>query len=117
MDYSSIIEAKRSRLATLEAVMGDQNFFDDAKKAGELMREHRTLQKLLADWDAYEKAQRELAENRDMAKGGDAELAEMAAAEIPALAGGGGSGRPGRGDSGEGLGAATAHPAGGDADS
>ena len=85
MDYSSIIEAKRSRLATLEAVMGDQNFFDDAKKAGELMREHRTLQKLLADWDAYEKAQRELAENRDMAKGGDAELAEMAAAEIPAL--------------------------------
>ena len=85
MDYSSIIEAKRSRLATLEAVLGDQNFFDDAKKAGELMREHRTLQKLLADWDAYEKAQRELAENRDMAKGGDAELAEMAAAEIPAL--------------------------------
>jgi len=85
MDYSSIIDAKRSRLATLEAVMGDQNFFDDAKKAGELLREHRTLQKLLADWDAYEKAQRELAENRDMAKAGDAELAEMAAAEIPAL--------------------------------
>ena len=85
MDYSSIIEAKRSRLATLEAVMSDQNFFDDAKKAGLLMREHRTLQKLLADWDAYEKAQRELVENRDMAKGTDADLAEMAAAEIPAL--------------------------------
>ena len=85
MDYSSIIEAKRSRLATLEAVMGDQNFFDDAKKAGELLREHRTLQKLLADWDAYEKAQRELAESREMVKGGDPELAEMAAAEIPGL--------------------------------
>ena len=85
MDYSSIIETKRNRLATLEAVMGDQNFFDDAKKAGELLREHRTLQKLLADWDAYEKAQRELAENREMAKGTDADLAEMAAAEIPAL--------------------------------
>lgn len=85
MDYTSIIDAKRSRLATLEAVMGDQNFFDDAKKAGELMREHRTLQKLLADWDAYQKALRELAENRDLAKGGDADLAEMAEAEIPAL--------------------------------
>ena len=85
MDYTSIIDAKRSRLATLEAVMGDQNFFDDAKKAGELMREHRTLQKLLADWDAYQKARRELAENRELAKGGDAELAEMAEAEIPVL--------------------------------
>lgn len=85
MDYTSIIDAKRSRLATLEAVMGDQNFFDDAKKAGELMREHRTLQKLLADWDAYQKALRELAENRELAKGGDAELAEMAEAEIPVL--------------------------------
>lgn len=85
MDYTSIIDAKRSRLATLEAVMGDQNFFDDAKKAGELMREHRTLQKLLADWDAYQKAQRELAENRELAKGGDADLAEMAEAEIPVL--------------------------------
>lgn len=85
MDYSSIIETKRNRLAMLEAVMGDQNFFDDAKKAGELLREHRTLQKLLADWDAYTKAQRELVENREMAKGTDADLAEMAAAEIPAL--------------------------------
>ncbi|MBX7210047.1 MAG: peptide chain release factor 1 [Verrucomicrobiaceae bacterium] len=85
MDYTTIIEAKRNRLTTLEAVMGDQHFFDDAKRAGELLREHRTLQKLLADWDAYQKAQRELAASREMAKGGDAELAEMAEAEIPVL--------------------------------
>ena len=32
MDYSSIIATKRSRLATLEAVMGDQNFFDDIRE-------------------------------------------------------------------------------------
>lgn len=85
MDYSTIIEAKRSRLAVLEAVMGDQGFFDDAKKAGELLREHRTLQKLLTDWDEYQKTLRELEENREMAKSSDGDLAELAAEEIPFL--------------------------------
>lgn len=85
MDYTSIIETKRNRFELLEAVMGDQGFFDDAKKAGELMREHRGLQKLLSDWDAYQKALRELEENREMVKSGDADFAEMAAEEIPVL--------------------------------
>ena len=85
MDYSSIIETKRNRLAVLEAVMGDQSFFDDAKKAGELMREHRGLQRLITEWDAYQKTLRELDENRDLVKGGDADFAEMAAEEIPQL--------------------------------
>ena len=48
------------------------------------MREHRGLQKLSKDWEAYSKATNELAENREMAKGTD-ELSEMAAAEIPGL--------------------------------
>jgi peptide chain release factor 1 len=64
--------------------MSTPGFFDDAKKAGEFMREHRTLQKLVLEWDAYQKLQGELADNREMAKGTD-ELAEMAQAEIPAL--------------------------------
>ena len=64
--------------------MSNPNFFDDAKKAGELMREHRQLQKLSTDWAAYQKVISELAESREMAKGTD-ELAEMAQAEIPEL--------------------------------
>ena len=40
----------------------------------------------LNDWAAFEKAQTELSENRDMAKSQeDKELAEMAAVEIPVL--------------------------------
>ena len=84
MEYGPIIDKKRSRLEELESFMSNPNFFDDAKKAGELMREHRSLQKLVKDWDAYSKTRTELAENREMAKGND-ELAEMAAAEIPVL--------------------------------
>ena len=84
MEYGPIIEKKRSRLEELESFMSNPNFFDDAKKAGELMREHRSLQKLIKDWDDYSKVRTELAENREMAKGND-ELAEMAGAEIPVL--------------------------------
>ena len=86
MDYSAVIAGKRTRFADLEDVIGRPNFFDDPKKAGDLLREHRSLQKLLTDWAAFEKAQTELAENRDMAKSmDDREIAEMAAAEIPVL--------------------------------
>ncbi|MDZ4403997.1 peptide chain release factor 1 [Prosthecobacter sp.] len=86
MDYSAVIAGKRTRFADLEDVIGRPNFYDDPKKAGDLLREHRNLQKLLADWAAYEKAQVELIENRDMAKSqDDREIAEMAAAEIPVL--------------------------------
>ena len=84
MEYGPIIEKKRQRLEELESAMSNPKFFDDAKKAGELMREHRNLQKLTKDWDTYSKATAELAENREMARGLD-ELAEMAAAEIPGL--------------------------------
>ncbi len=66
--------------------MGRPNFFEDAKKATDLMREHRSLSRLLDSWDAFGKAQTELEENREMAKSlDDRELAEMAAAETPAL--------------------------------
>lgn len=86
MDYAPIIEAKRTRFADLEDVIGRPNFYEDAKKAGDLLREHRGLQKLLTSWDQFLKTQVELVENREMAKSlDDRDLAEMAAAEIPLL--------------------------------
>jgi peptide chain release factor 1 len=84
MQYGPIIEKKRIRLDELESFMSHPHFYDDAKKAGEFMREHRQLQKLIKDWDAYQKTASELAENRELAKGND-ELADMAQAEIPVL--------------------------------
>jgi len=86
MDYAPIIEAKRTRFADLEDIIGRPNFYEDAKKAGDLLREHRGLQKLLECWGQFQKAQVELVENREMAKSlEDRDLAEMAAAEIPVL--------------------------------
>ncbi len=84
MDYAPLIEKKRIRLGELESFMGHPTFYDDAKKAGELMREHRNLQKLVEHWDTFLKATHELAENREMGKALD-ELGEMARAEIPGL--------------------------------
>jgi len=85
MDYSSIISTKRSRFHLLEELMGQPGFFDDAKKAGDLTREHRQLSQLIEIWDEYQKQLRELSENQEMAKGDDAEFAAMAAAEIPGI--------------------------------
>ena len=86
MDYSGVIAGKRTRFADLEDIIGRPNFYDDAKKAGDMLREHRSLQNLLTSWDSFEKTQIELAESRVMAKSQeDKEFAEMAAAEIPVL--------------------------------
>ena len=86
MDYSGVIAGKRTRFADLEDIIGRPNFYDDAKKAGDMLREHRSLQNLLTSWDSFEKTQVELAENRVVAKSQeDKEFAEMAAAEIPVL--------------------------------
>jgi peptide chain release factor 1 len=86
MDYSGVIAGKRTRFADLEDIIGRPNFYDDAKKAGDMLREHRSLQNLLTHWDSFEKSQVELAESRIMAKSQeDKEFAEMAAAEIPVL--------------------------------
>ncbi|WP_395745650.1 peptide chain release factor 1 [Prosthecobacter sp.] len=86
MDYSGVIAGKRTRFADLEDIIGRPNFYDDAKKAGEMLREHRSLQNLLSHWDSFEKTQVELADSRVMAKSQeDKEFAEMAAAEIPVL--------------------------------
>lgn len=85
MDYSSIIETKRRRFEELEDLMGMPGFFDDAKKSSETLREHRLLQRLLADWSAYLKTQVELQEAREMADSDDEDMSAMAVEEIPGL--------------------------------
>lgn len=66
-------------------LMAAPAFFGDAKNATELLREHRNIGKLLADWDAYQKAAGDLADNRELAKSADAAMAAMAEEEIPSL--------------------------------
>ncbi len=85
MEYGSIIEKKKVRLAELEELMGRPDFYDDNRKAGELLREHRGLQTLIQSWDAYQKAQQQIADNQELMRSGDAELAAMAEEELPTL--------------------------------
>lgn len=85
MDYSGLIEKKRERFSELEEAVSAPGFYDDPKKAGELMKEHGRLKRLLDDWETFTTSQRNLEESRVLSNGEDAELAEMAAEEIPEL--------------------------------
>lgn len=85
MDYSSLIEKKRIRFEELESEIGGSSLFDNAARAREVLREHAKLKELLTAWKDFEKTGRELEENRGLAAGADAEMAELAAAELPEL--------------------------------
>ncbi|MCE9609150.1 MAG: peptide chain release factor 1 [Chthoniobacter sp.] len=85
MDFAPLIARKADRFRELEAEISSSNLYDDPRKARETLREHTRLKQLLANWELLQKLRTELAENQTLAKGDDAEFAEMAAAEIPAL--------------------------------
>ncbi|MEP6778205.1 MAG: peptide chain release factor 1 [Chthoniobacterales bacterium] len=85
MDFNSLIERKRARFAELEREIGDPTLFDNPKRATETMREHSSVKQLLASWNELETTRRQLGDNRELATAGDADLAQMAQEEIPAL--------------------------------
>lgn len=85
MDIAHLIERKKLRIPELESYMAQEGFFDDAKRASELTREYNRLKDLMENWTLLEKARRDLAENIELAKSVDTEIAELAAEEIPSL--------------------------------
>ncbi|BCX49981.1 peptide chain release factor 1 [Haloferula helveola] len=85
MDYAALIEQRRRRFAEVSEAIEDPSLFSDAKRATEVMREHRRLKETLDLWEDLESSRRQLADNEELARGEDPELAEMAADEIPEL--------------------------------
>lgn len=85
MDFAPLIAKKRDRLTELEAIMASDGFFEDPKQATEISREYNRTKTLLESWDRFANATSQLEENRELAKGEDAELAAMAEEEIPGL--------------------------------
>ena len=85
MDYSSLIEKRQQRLEELETIISQPDFFNDQKQASETMREHAHLKKMMETWNDLKNSERELADNRELAKEEDPEIAELAELEIPAL--------------------------------
>ena len=85
MDFGPLIAQKQKRFLELEDQIASGALFENPKRAKEVMREHSGIKSLLQDWATLEKAKRELEENREFAGSEDAELAELAQAEIPLL--------------------------------
>ena len=82
LDFHPLIARRRDRFAELEQTIADPSLFDDAAKAREVLREHSRLKELITTWDDLESCRRQLTENEEFAAGSDAEMAELAAAEI-----------------------------------
>ena len=80
MDFAPLIARKTDRFRELEAEISAPNLYDDPRRARETLREHTRLKELIAGWELIKKSRTELAENQELAKGDDAEMAEMAAA-------------------------------------
>ncbi len=85
MDFQDLIERKRARFDELEREIADPALFENRKRAGEIMREHGAVKRLLSLADELATARRQLEDNRELASSGDPELAEMAKEEIPEL--------------------------------
>ena len=82
LDFTPLIAKRRTRFDELEKAITDPSLFDDAKKAREVLKEHSRVKELLTTWDDLENSRRQLDENEELAKGSDAEMAELAKAEI-----------------------------------
>src|SRR6266700_433642 len=67
MDLNLLIERKRERFEQLEREMADPRFFENRKRAGEIMREHANIKEMIARWDELESARRQLDDNRELA--------------------------------------------------
>ena len=85
MDFTPLIAHSSDRFREIEAEIASGNLYADPRRAKETLREHTRLKALLADWEALQKTRTHLVENQELAKGDDAEMAELAQAEIPAL--------------------------------
>jgi peptide chain release factor 1 len=87
MDSLPDILPFQRRLDELDAQMAEPSFYANARKAADVSREQQKLAQLVADFKAYQKIGTELEEAQALLKdpSGDAELKELAAAELPDL--------------------------------
>ncbi len=86
MDLRPIIAKKAERFRELDNAIADPAIFNHPQRARAAMREHAQLKTLLDSWDARNKAAAQREENAALARSdADAELAAMAAEELPVL--------------------------------
>ncbi len=79
------VEKYEARLSELTTRMSAPEVLADHSALREIGREVRRLESLIQSINAYRSLETQLAEARELADGDDAEMAELAAAEIPEL--------------------------------
>lgn len=77
----------RRRLDELGAQMAEPSFYNNSRRAADVTREHQKLTELVANYADYERCEREMIEAQAFGRdpSADAELRELAAAELPEL--------------------------------
>src|SRR4051812_18860189 len=77
------------RLDELDAQMAEPSFYANPRRAAEITREQQKLVQLVADHHAHQRLEREILETEDLIRARDstrdADLRELAAAELPQL--------------------------------
>ena len=75
------------RLDELGAQMAEPSFYANPRRAADVTREHQKLTALVSDYQAHERLEKEIGEAVALGKaeGNDADLRELAAAELPEL--------------------------------
>ena len=71
MDFTPLMARKRERFAEVEDAVAVPGLYDNPKRAQEILREHSRLKESLAMWEEFQKVERELLENRELAKASD----------------------------------------------
>src|SRR5450631_1846530 len=87
MDALPDISPFKRRLEELDAHMAEPSFYANPRRAAEVTREQQKLRKLVEDHRAHAQVERELREASALARepSGEAEMRDLAAAEVPAL--------------------------------
>jgi peptide chain release factor 1 len=85
VDYSLIIARRQARFHEVEEALGDPDLFSNPSRAKDILREHRNLKHSINLWNQLQDAERQLADNRELALADDPDLSAMANEEIPPL--------------------------------
>jgi peptide chain release factor 1 len=87
MDELPDLAPFQRRFDELGAHMAEPSFYANPRRAAEVTREHQKLSQLIADHHLFHRLEREIAEAESFGRdaGTDAELRELAAAELPEL--------------------------------
>lgn len=80
-----MLDQKLARFRQLERMMSDPAVLADSYKLAAVAREHGSLMKLASSYQRYRELSDQITEAAEMTEGDDAEMAELAEAELPVL--------------------------------